>query len=117
VPYCQGCGNEVHAGAVVCVHCGRQQGPTGAGGSPMAPIPNYLVQSILATLFCCMPLGIVSIVYAAQVNTKQAAGDYAGALNASKQAKLFAMISAGAGLVVGLFYVLFGIMGALGSSA
>jgi hypothetical protein len=28
-------------------------------------IPNHLVWAILATLFCCLPLGIVSIVYAA----------------------------------------------------
>src|SRR5262245_2690227 len=50
-------------------------------------IPNYLVQSILVTLFCCLPLGIVSIVFAAQVNSKVAAGDYAGAQKASDQAK------------------------------
>ena len=39
-------------------------------------IPNYLVQAILTTLFCCLPFGIVAIVYAAQVNTKIEAGDY-----------------------------------------
>jgi Interferon-induced transmembrane protein. len=31
-------------------------------------IQNYLVQSILVTLCCCMPAGIVAIIYAAQVN-------------------------------------------------
>src|SRR5438128_1439779 len=35
-------------------------------------VPNYLVQSILCTLFCCLPFGIVAIVYAAQVNSKVA---------------------------------------------
>src|SRR5207237_6484686 len=34
-----------------------------------ADVPSYLVQSILATLFCCMPFGIVAIVYAAQVSS------------------------------------------------
>ena len=38
-------------------------------------VPNNLVWAILSTLFCCLPAGIVSIVYAAQVNGKLAAGD------------------------------------------
>ena len=42
-------------------------------------VPNNLVWAILSTLFCCLPAGIVSIVYAAQVNGKLAAGDIAGA--------------------------------------
>lgn len=48
-----------------------------------AQIPNHLVWAILATLFCCLPGGIVSIVYAAQVNGKIAAGDLAGARDSS----------------------------------
>lgn len=69
------------------------------------PIANYLVQSILVTLFCCLPFGIVSIVYAAQVNTKLAAGDYAGAMDSSQKAKTWAMWSFGIGLVGGLAYM------------
>ena len=33
-------------------------------------IPNNMVWAILTTLFCCLPFGIVSIVYAAQVDGK-----------------------------------------------
>ena len=69
-------------------------------------VPNYLVQSILVTFFCCLPFGIVSIIYATQVNTKLALGDMQGALHASKQAKLFAWISFGFGGVVVLVYIL-----------
>jgi hypothetical protein len=47
---------------------------------------NYLIESILVTIFCCMPFGIVGIVFAAQVNAKFDAGDYEGALKASKEA-------------------------------
>ena len=67
-------------------------------------MPNYLVQAILVTLFCCLPFGIVSIVYAAQVNTKLGAGDYAGALDASQKAKTWSLWSFGIGLVFGLAY-------------
>lgn len=72
-----------------------------AGGPP----PNYLVWSILSTLLCCLPLGVVSIVYAAQVNSKYAGGDVAGARQSSEKAKKFAIWSAVAGLVVAVLYI------------
>ena len=62
-------------------------------------VPNYLVQAILVTLFCCLPFGIVAIVFAAQVNGKLAAGDYQGAVYASNQAKLWCWVGFGLGLV------------------
>ena len=80
--------------------------PPGAPGTIAAPagatVPNYLVQSILVTLCCCVPLGIVAIVYSAQVNGKLAAGDIAGAQDASKKAKMWGWIAFGSGLVAGL---------------
>ena len=85
---------------------------------PQAPanIPNYLVFAILTTVFCCLPAGVVSIVYAAQVNGKVQAGDIAGAMEASKNAKLWAMISAGVGVaVIGLYFIFIVIMGGLGA--
>jgi hypothetical protein len=60
-------------------------------------VPNYLVQAILVTIFCCIPFGIVSIIYAAQVNSKLAIGDVAGAMESSRSAKLWAWISFGIG--------------------
>lgn len=81
-----------------------------------ANIPNYLVFAILTTLFCCLPAGVVSIVYAAQVNGKVAAGDIAGAMAASKNAKLWAMISAGVGAAVIVLYLIFVVViGGLGA--
>lgn len=75
-------------------------------------VPNYLPQAILATIFCCLPFGIVAIVYAAQVNSKLAAGDYEGAQSASKSAKLWSWISFGSGLAfVVLYFILILIIG------
>jgi hypothetical protein len=70
------------------------------------PIPNNLVWAILSTLFCCLPLGIVSIVYAAQVSSKQALGDIAGARQASDNARKWAIASAIAFVVVMILYIL-----------
>ena len=79
----------------------------GYGGQPAygTPPPNYLVWAILSTIFCCLPLGIASIVFAAQVNSKWAAGDAAGAQESSNKAKQWAIWSAVAGVVVGIIYV------------
>lgn len=77
-------------------------------------IPNHLVWSILTTLFCCLPLGIVSIVHASQVDGKRAAGDLAGARRASQQAKTWAIWAAVAGPVLLLvWFTLFGGLAAL----
>jgi len=57
--------------------------------NPSVQPKNYLVESILVTIFCCLPLGVVGIVFASQVSTKYVAGDYAGAEESSKQAKKF----------------------------
>lgn len=79
---------------------------------PPGAVPNYLVQSILVTLFCCLPFGIVSIVYAAQVNSKLAAGDYAGALDASRKAKTWSLWSFGIGLLFTVGYFVLMVIGA-----
>ncbi|RXP53473.1 CD225/dispanin family protein [Lutibacter sp. HS1-25] len=60
---------------------------------------NYLVESILVTMCCCQPLGIVGIVFASQVNSRYNAGDYNGALQASKDAKKWIYWGFGIGLV------------------
>jgi hypothetical protein len=77
------------------------------------PPPNYLVFAILVTIFCCQILGIVSIVFAAQVNSKWNSGDIQGALDASKNAKLWAWIAFGSGLIIGLVVMLLAVFGVL----
>jgi hypothetical protein len=78
--------------------------PPPAGGSET--VPNYLVPAIIS-LFCCMPLGVVAVIFAAQVNGKVAAGDIAGAMDSSKKAKMFSFIAIGLGLLVIVCYILF----------
>ncbi|QJW94435.1 CD225/dispanin family protein [Frigoriglobus tundricola] len=64
------------------------------------PPPNYLVPAVLTTLLCCLPAGVAAIVFAAQVNSKWEAGDYAGARQAAANAKLWAWVSFGLGVAV-----------------
>lgn len=67
--------------------------PPPPAGTP-TNVPNYLVPAIISAI-CCFPLGIISIIFAAQVNGKVAAGDIAGALNSSKMAKIFSFVFIG----------------------
>lgn len=59
-----------------------------ANGQPIPPQPkNYLLESILVTLFCCMPFGIVGIIKAANVGSLYSQGRYQEAQDASFSAK------------------------------
>ena len=68
---------------------------------------NYLIEAILVTIFCCQPFGIVSIVYAAQVNSKFAIGNYEGANNASNSAKNWMIAALISGLIILVSTVVF----------
>ena len=104
--YCPSCGAENEDAGRFCSECARQLPDPGSepdrrpGGTRPGDVPNYLVQAILVTIFCCLPFGIVAIVYAAQVNGRLEAGDYEGALRASRRAKLWSNISFGVVLVL-----------------
>jgi len=128
--YCIQCGTNNNDQAIHCMQCGafmNQQGiaPTpppymppmqpGFMQPPMAEVPSYMVQSILITLFCCLPLGIVGIFKAVEVNKKNAVRDYAGAMAASKANKTLLWVGFGVGLVVTLIYVIVAIIGASNS--
>jgi len=90
-----------------------QWNPQGAGYPPSAPPSNHLVWAILTTLFCCLPFGIVSIVFAAQVNSKWNLGDYQGAAASSQKAKTWAITSAVCGVII---IVIYGIIVAVAAS-
>ena len=59
-----------------------------------------MASAILVTLFCCLPFGVVSIVYAAQVDSKFSAGDYPGAQQASNTARNWYHAALVCGLVI-----------------
>ncbi len=68
---------------------------------------NWLVEAILVTLLCCLPFGVVGIIFAAQVNTKQQAGDMEGAEKSRREAAKWTKIGFWVGLGVIVLYILF----------
>ena len=56
------------------------------------PMPkNWLVESILLTIFCGSPISLVGIFYASRVETLYRNKDFEGAVNASRIAKQWAL--------------------------
>lgn len=78
---------------------------------------NYLVWSILVTLFCCLPLGIVAIVKSSQVNGLWAQGRYAEAQTSAESAKKFVVWSAVIGVVIFVIYAILMAVGALNAGS
>lgn len=79
--------------------------------------PSYLALAIISTILCCLPLGIVSIVYATKVNNLYADGHYAEATKASNNAKTWGLVSMGIALLGWIVYVVifgFAFLGAMG---
>jgi predicted secreted protein len=70
---------------------------------------NNLVWAILVTVFCCLPLGIVSIVKASQVSGLWAQGQYAEAQKAADDARKWAMWGAIIGAVIIVVYFIFAV--------
>ena len=75
----------------------QEQWSSPSAAAATSDVQNYLIPAILSTIFCCLPLGVVSIIFATQVNSKIATGDIAGAMEASKKAKMFMFIAIGLG--------------------
>ena len=85
--------------------------PTASGTlAPGEKIPTYLWQSIVATLFCCLPFGVVGIVFAAKVNNLLVGGQIDAAREASKNAKKWTNISVIVTLVLVLISFLVGLL-------
>ncbi len=71
-----------------------------------APPKNWLVESILVTIFCCLPFGIAGIVFASQVNSRWASGDIPGAQQASKDAGKWTKIGFFVGIACIVLYLI-----------
>ena len=80
------------------------------GQKPEINYVPYLVLSIISTVCCCLPFGIVGIVFSVKINSALNAGNYEEAAQNAKMAKIWTIVSFVVGLVVGILYFIFGII-------
>ncbi len=78
------------------------------------PPKTYLTESILVTLFCCLPFGIVGIVNASKVESRYYAGDIDGAKISSEEAKKWVSFGFWSGLIISVIYLVINISGIIG---
>ena len=64
------------------------------------PPSSHLIWGILTTIFCCLPFGIVSIVYASKVESFWNVGQREAAYDASEKAKKWAVWSALSAVII-----------------
>lgn len=84
----------------------------GAYPPPQQQKPQtYLWLGICTTLLCCLPAGIVSIMYASKVDSYWGQGRYSDAINSSDKAKMWGIISAGVGLFASIIFFILAIAG------
>lgn len=79
---------------------------SGAPNQSMPCPPSNLVWAIVSTILCCLPTGIVAIVYACKVDNLYLMGDYQGAVEASNKARNWALGGLIASIVFYFVYIL-----------
>ncbi len=92
-----------------------QQSPIQKPGNFTSKPDSCLVWAILTTVLCCLPFGIVAIVYASRVDALWFSGQQNEAEQAAKTAKTWVIIGIVSSLVVWALYLL--LIFALGLSA
>lgn len=88
-----------------------------ADSSTRTKVPNYMIWSILATILCCLPFGIVGIIYSAKTTLLVEKGDYSGALAASAKAKVWCVVSLILGIVMSITIGVISIMSSANETA
>jgi hypothetical protein len=85
------------------------------GGYPAQQPDSNLVWGILCALLCCLPLGVVSIVYSSKVSGLWTQGRYAEAQAAAESAKKWAIWGAVAGVIGLVIYGIIAVAGGMSS--
>lgn len=106
-PYCMGCGNSLNSSSVSSSTQGNYNNPTTNGKEQ--PKTWYL-ESILATILCCLPVGVIAILNANRVEDRFKAGDFQGAQKASDEAKKYIIIASILGIISIFITIISGVL-------
>ncbi|HEY3267029.1 MAG TPA: CD225/dispanin family protein [Armatimonadota bacterium] len=80
------------------------QGRNSPAGYPYAApvrVEDHMVESILVTIFCCLPIGVASICFSATARSRATVGDFMGAISAARTANTLNIVA----LVLGLLFI------------
>ena len=100
--FCKNCGAEISDQADVCIKCGVK-----VNKDMGKPPKTWLTESILVTLFCCLPFGIAGIVNASKVESLFYKGNIEEAYNRSAKAGKWTKLAFWLGLAFIIIYAIF----------
>ncbi|KAM4889822.1 proline rich transmembrane protein 1B isoform 2-T2 [Sylvia borin] len=81
-------------------------GPLPAGRGQQLP-KDYMVESVLVTLFCCLLTGVMALVYSHETRAALARGDVAQAYVASRKAQSLVLFSLLFGLFASITWIIY----------
>lgn len=112
--FCPKCGGKLEEGQQYCAKCctnaseiAEQPVATPAAEEPevveavvvQPKLNTWLVPSILVTACCCLPFGIVGIIFASKASSALKVGNYEEASQNAAKAKMWTLIGLGIGIV------------------
>ena len=117
--YCRKCGAELPEDARFCTNCGYELDESHHISSFYRPEEDsygkrpstYLPLAIVVTICCCMPFGIVSILYASKVDSCWNSGRAEEARNNSRKARNWALWGIGICALIYIVYILLVVFG------
>lgn len=83
-----------------------QPGMPYGGQAPIAEPPSLTGWAIAVIFLCCLPGGIVGLIYGNKAKTEWAKGNFAGAQSAYNTGKTWLIVSACLGLVITAIYII-----------
>ena len=133
---CRRCRANIPDRSVFCVSCGTKDPGVALSAlnqvvgdapdeceshaySPPPRIASYLIWSIISTLCCCLPLGVVAIIFSIDCKSDWVAGRYESAKSNSHWAfycNVICLICLIVGLIFVAFQVLFAVLGTTGDN-
>lgn len=101
---CPECGADNQSEVTnICDRCGAKlkdlQPQTRMEGTKPAKFESYFIHSIILLACCCMPFGIVALIYAADAKSKFETGRYREAEEKAAKAKLWCIIGLVGGII------------------
>ena len=94
--FCSTCGEELPPNTRSCPSCAARMGnPIAMPQSDNGP----LIRAVLVTLCCCLPCGVVGIVYACKAEGCAKAGDWAGMAKMRQRSKTWTLVGFIGGLI------------------
>ncbi|XP_072739125.1 proline rich transmembrane protein 1B isoform X1 [Ciconia boyciana] len=84
----------------------QSTGPSPAGRGQRLP-KDYMVESVLVTVFCCLLTGVIALVYSHETRAALSRGDVAQANVASKKAQSLVLFSLLFGLFASISWVIY----------